>query len=95
MKAWNKLSPDLQAIVEIAADRFHTENWTTDTNANIEAIAAMKASGVEEVFFPESDIKQVKDIAMSIADKVAAKDPLANKVWNSQKAFMKKLEGAR
>ncbi len=95
MKAWNKLSPDLQAIVEIAVDRFHVENWTTDTNANIEAIAAMKAAGVEEVFFPESDIKKVQEIAMSIANKVAAKDPLANKVWNSQKAFMKKLEGKR
>ena len=95
MKAWNKLSPDLQAIVELAVDRFHMDDWTMDNIANIEAIAAMKAAGVEEVFFPESDVKKVKDIARSIADRVAAKDPLANKVWNSQKAFMKKLEGAR
>lgn len=95
MKAWNSLPPDLQAIVEVAVDRFHLDNWTMDQLANIEAIEAMKAAGVEELFFSESDVKKVKEIALSIADEVAAKDPLSEKVWTSQKAFMKKLEGAR
>ena len=64
MKAWNSLPPDLQAIFEIAVDRWHNDMWMTDKLANLEAIEAMKASGLEEIFLPEEDVKKIQSVAV-------------------------------
>lgn len=90
-KAWDKLPPDIQAIFEIAISRWHHEMYSSSDLDNLKAIRAMKAYGLKEFHLPEADVNKIKAIGMSIADKYAAKDPMATKAWNSQKAFMRRL----
>ena len=90
-KSWDKLPADLKAIVEAATREADMLVCQADLVASKDALAAMKASGMQTNVLPPEDIEKMREIAHKVADVYAKKDPISQKVWESQKAMLKKL----
>ena len=91
IKAWETLPPDLQAIVRAAA-RDVNGDMLDDYNAkNMEAMEQLKADGVEVRRLPDEVLARLKEVAAEVVDASAAADPAATKVWEHQKAYLKRL----
>ena len=91
IKAWETLPPDMQAIVRAAA-RDVNGDMLDDYNAkNMEAMEQLKADGVEVRRLPDEVLARLKEVAAEVVDASAAADPAATKVWEHQKAYLKRL----
>ncbi|WP_343351771.1 TRAP transporter substrate-binding protein [Pseudomonas sediminis] len=91
IKAWETLPADLQAIVRAAA-RDVNGDMLDDYNAkNMEAMEQLKADGVEVRRLPDEVLARLKEVAAEVVDASAAADPAATKVWEHQKAYLKRL----
>ncbi|MCL0033875.1 TRAP transporter substrate-binding protein DctP [Thermodesulfovibrionales bacterium] len=88
---WEALPPDLQAIVIAANREWSSEQWLTNYIANFEARASMLALENVEVAIPEHEMAVIKETAIEVWEKWAAKDPLAGRVVESQMEFMRYL----
>jgi len=89
-KAWAKLPDDLKAIVEGAAHQQiaidHSEWWMAD----LDAMDKIRKYGTEiRKFSAEIQNYQVNTYLANY-EKYAAKNPLFKKVWEHQKAFLKR-----
>ena len=91
LKAWETLPADLQAIVRAAA-RDVNGDMLDDYNAkNMKAMEQLKADGVEVRRLPDEVLARLKEVAAEVVDASAAADPAASKVWEHQKAYLKRL----
>ena len=90
-KVWDKLPADLKAIVEASAREADMLICQADLVASKEALKAMKDSGMKTDVLPAADIAEMRKVAQKISDGFAQKNPLAQKVWNSQKETLQKL----
>jgi TRAP-type mannitol/chloroaromatic compound transport system substrate-binding protein len=91
LKAWKELPPDLQGILEVAAKELDLMNSQADWVACVKSLNAMKAAGLKTYVLPDQDIAEMRKIAHTVVDEFAKKDPLAQKVWDSQKEMLKNL----
>ncbi|HEA65906.1 MAG TPA: TRAP transporter substrate-binding protein [Desulfobacterales bacterium] len=88
---WNKLPDDIKAILHTA-----TREWAWDSLERIyvddvRAIAEMKGKGVTALTWSEEDLAKVRAEARGIWDEFAKKSPMAKKVIDSQKDWLRKL----
>ncbi|MBW1800962.1 MAG: TRAP transporter substrate-binding protein DctP [Deltaproteobacteria bacterium] len=91
MKAWNKLPPDLQAIFECAVREWNQYWYSGAHLQNRNALNQMVKHGIEILRHSDEDLQKIRETALPIVDKWAAKDPLAKKVWESQKDYLRFL----
>lgn len=85
--AWQKLSPELQAIMvkatEALVPRFFAETIVRDA----EALDAFRDYGCEVLPVPEAVDEELKRVAAQFFDEEAAKDPFFAKVLESQRTY--------
>jgi TRAP-type mannitol/chloroaromatic compound transport system substrate-binding protein len=87
-KAYNDLPADLQAIVKAAIRLVNHDMLAEYTARNQSALHELESQhGVKVKSFPDDVLRELKKLSDAVLDEEAAKDPLSQKVWASQKAF--------
>jgi TRAP-type mannitol/chloroaromatic compound transport system substrate-binding protein len=87
-KAYNALPADLQAIVKAAIRLVNHDMLAEYTARNQLALHELETQhGVHVKSFPDDVLRELKKLSDIVLDEEAAKDPLSQKVWASQKAF--------
>jgi TRAP-type mannitol/chloroaromatic compound transport system substrate-binding protein len=87
-KAYNALPADLQAIVKAAIRLVNHDMLAEYTARNQLALHELETQhGVKAKPFPDDVLRELKKLSDAVLDEEAAKDPLSQKVWTSQKSF--------
>ncbi len=87
-KAYSDLPADLQAIVKAAIRLVNHDMLAEYTARNQSALHELESQhGVKVKSFPDDVLRELKKLSDAVLDEEAAKDPLSQKVWASQKAF--------
>jgi TRAP-type mannitol/chloroaromatic compound transport system substrate-binding protein len=89
LKAWDKLPSDIKLIFECAVREWSQYWFSADHLENRKALNKMLEKGLQVVSLNESDLENLRKTAHPIVDKWVSKDPMAQKVWDSQKEYMK------
>jgi TRAP-type mannitol/chloroaromatic compound transport system substrate-binding protein len=89
-KSYAALPDDLKKKLEIAIKKVRWENALWVEKKNLEAMEFLKANGVTFVEMDPETVSTMAKWAWEYLDKRSEKDAFFGKVWNSQKAFMKK-----
>lgn len=91
-QAWDGLPPDLQAIVEGAA-RAANQNMLDDYTAhNYAAMVELKEKhGVHILPLPDDVLTELHRISDQVLAELAESDPLAKKVYDSQREFQRQV----
>jgi TRAP-type mannitol/chloroaromatic compound transport system substrate-binding protein len=88
---WDALSPDLKAVIEAAAQDFALamiqQNYLADATVAVEA----ERRGFEPVDLPEAERQKFREIARGVWKEYASRSPMAQKAYDSQIAFLKRL----
>ena len=91
-KAWAKLPPDLQAIVEAAtykANVWMISEFEAKNNANLKTL--VEKHKVQLKKFPDSVIEGLRKLSDEVLEEIASKDPASKKVYEHFKAFKKNI----
>jgi TRAP-type mannitol/chloroaromatic compound transport system substrate-binding protein len=89
--AWSKLSPDLQAILQVAIRQHEERTYERIHLAEIDVKNKLTARGNTFIQLPPSEIAKIRQVALPVEDTWAAKDALSQKAFNSIKDYMKQL----
>jgi TRAP-type mannitol/chloroaromatic compound transport system substrate-binding protein len=89
---WNALSPDLKAILEISVRDFARDMVQRIAMEDINVAAQAKAAGIELVNWPPEERLKFRQLAEQSWADWAKKSPTAKRVYDSQVAFLKKLQ---
>ncbi|MBL8671262.1 MAG: TRAP transporter substrate-binding protein [Alphaproteobacteria bacterium] len=92
MKKWDALSPDLKVFMEIAVRDFAREMVQRIAMEDMKAEAAAKGAGVEIVNWSAEERKKFRKLSQEAWAEFAKKSPDAQKVYESQVAFLKRLQ---
>ena len=91
LKRWQALPPELKAAVEAATREFAREmiqrNELADRNVAVEA----GRRSFEAINLGQEDRRKFREIARGVWKVYAARSPMAQKVYDSQVAFLQKL----
>ncbi len=90
--AWDSLPDDLQAIVEAAAraaNQDMLDEYTARNNAAL--VEIVDKHGVQLRRLPDDVLVALHKISDQVLQEIAAEDPLARQVYDSQKAFQKQV----
>ena len=91
---WNKLTPDLKAIVETACRRWMLDSWETIWLADITFVAKHRddpKSKVTITDFPEAEKQKMTDLAVQVWDTWKSKSPLTKEAIESQQAWLREI----
>ncbi|MCG7853518.1 MAG: TRAP transporter substrate-binding protein DctP [Methanosarcinaceae archaeon] len=88
-KSWERLSPDLQEIVKVAAQATTLRMLTNSIYKDIPALDFFREKGINIIYLDPKIQKNLHGKAIALMEKKAAKDPFFAKVWESQKTFRK------
>jgi TRAP-type mannitol/chloroaromatic compound transport system substrate-binding protein len=91
MDKWKALPDDVKAIVETATRDFNRDMIQRIALEDAKAAAAVKGGNVELVNWPAEERKKFRTVAQQAWNDWAKKSPMAQKVLDSQVAFMKQL----
>jgi len=91
MKEWNKLPDDIKQILKTACREWCWDSIERIAIDDIRALKEMKEKGITVLTWSDEDLNNVRAVAMEIWDEYAKKSPMAKKVIDSQKAWMKEL----
>jgi TRAP-type mannitol/chloroaromatic compound transport system substrate-binding protein len=92
-KAFDSLPPDLQAVIEIAAQATNAEGLLWLQAQNAQALDELvKKDGVKVAPLPMDVVKRLREVTADTLATAAAKDPLTKKVHDSYMAFKKKYD---
>ena len=88
-KAWDKLSTDIKIMLESAVREWSQYWFASDHLENQKALNEMMEKGLQVVRLKDSELENLRKTAHPIVDKWVSKDPMAQKVWDSQKEYLK------
>ena len=91
-KSWEKLPADLKAIVENAAQAATLQGYADFWQSSIEFNKKIEEYGTITTKLPKAEQDKARKLAFEILEEKSAKDPYFKKVWESQKAFLKKYK---
>jgi len=87
-KAFNSLPQDLQSIVRNAMKVANLSMLAEYTARNQQALVTLvEKHGVQLRQFPDDLLRELKRYSAEVVETAAARDPMAQRVWASQKAF--------
>jgi TRAP-type mannitol/chloroaromatic compound transport system substrate-binding protein len=88
---WDALPADLKAIVEGATRDFALEMIQQNYLADVKVAVEAKARGFEPIEMPAAERQRFREIARAVWKEYAARSPMAQKVYDSQIAFLQRL----
>ncbi len=89
---WNALSKDLQLMLEVATRDFARDMIQRVAAEDFKAAEAAKAQGVELINWPPEERRKFRKLSQEAWADWAKKSPTAMKVYESQTAFLKRLQ---
>jgi TRAP-type mannitol/chloroaromatic compound transport system substrate-binding protein len=92
MQKWNALSPDLKALFEMAVRDFAREMVQRIAMEDMKAAEAAKSQGVTLVEWSPEERRKFREVSRQAWADWAKKSPAAQKVYDSQVAFLKRLQ---
>jgi len=93
-QAYESLPADLKAIVEVAARALNQSMQDEYTARNASSLKDMvEKHGVEVKPLPAPVLAELKTISHQVLEDIAASDPMARRVYDSQRAFMAEVSG--
>ncbi|HWQ38759.1 MAG TPA: TRAP transporter substrate-binding protein [Burkholderiales bacterium] len=91
LKRWEALPADLRAAIEVATHEYAREmiqrNYLADQKIAVEATRR----GFEPIDLPPGERQKFREIARGVWKSYAAKSPMAQRVYDSQIAFLQQL----
>ncbi|KAA6187242.1 TRAP transporter substrate-binding protein [Thiohalocapsa marina] len=90
-EAWDRLPADLQEIVRAAARQANGDILDDYNARNMEALEQLQAQEVVVRQLPAAVLSALQAIAPEVIDTTAARDPVANKVWQQQRAWLERM----
>ena len=91
MTRWNALSPDLKVFMEMAVRDFAREMVQRIALEDLKAVEQAPAQNIELVSWTADERKRFRQVAQQAWADWAKKSPTAQKVYDSQVAFLRKL----
>lgn len=91
MNDWNALPGDLKALVEEEVGNFATDMVARNRIADEEVLARAKELRIEAVDLPAQERRKFREIARAVWKEYAARSPMAQRVFESEVTFLKKL----
>jgi TRAP-type mannitol/chloroaromatic compound transport system substrate-binding protein len=88
---WDGLPADLKAILEGATRDFALEMIQQNYLADVKVAVEAAQRGFEPVDLPAAERQRFREVARGVWKEYAARSPLAQKVYDSQIAFLKRL----
>jgi TRAP-type mannitol/chloroaromatic compound transport system substrate-binding protein len=89
LEAFNALPADLQAIVRVACQAANLDMISEFNARNSGALEKIAADETVEIrAFPDDVLARLKTLSLQVIEDLAARDPLAAKVWNSYRTFL-------
>ena len=90
---WNKLTPDLKAIVETAVRRWMLDSWETIYVADIAAVAKAREPGskLKVTAFPPEEVEKMTAVAQKVWAEWKTKNADCKEVIESQEAWLREL----
>lgn len=93
--AWEKLPPDLQAIVENAAMSNMVWTYAKSNYDSIKAVKNFKAAGIEESELDSTAIAKLEELAMKFMEMESARNPVYAKIAKSIIDYLKGFDQVR
>ncbi len=92
-QAWDRLPDDLKAIVEVACQAMNLDMTAEFMTRNAQSLAQLDADeSVEVLSFPQPVLAEFERLTWQVVDALAARDPVAAKVWTSYRAFLQQSQ---
>jgi TRAP-type mannitol/chloroaromatic compound transport system substrate-binding protein len=91
LEAWNQLPGDIKQILKTAAREWSWDTIERVAVADVTAVKEMKAKGITPVEWSEEELAKIRAVAVNVWDEYAKKSPMAKKVIDSKKAWLKEL----
>ena len=91
MNDWNALSDDLKALVEEEVGNFATDMVARNRVADEEILARATELRFEAIDLPVRERRKFREIARAVWKEYAARSPMAERVFDSEVTFLKKL----
>ncbi len=91
MKRWNALPDDLKAIVEVAARDFSREMVELNGLEDIRVANEAAKLGFEPISLPAEERRKFRELARSVWKEYSSRSPMAQRVYDSQIAYLQKL----
>ncbi|MDG5499950.1 TRAP transporter substrate-binding protein DctP [Marinobacter sp. BGYM27] len=88
LRAWNKLDPELQQLVEDEVRIYSQKHYLTIQKRNIEAMEKFKQAGSKVSRLSQDDLKRFRQAAIPIWFKWANKDEDAKEIFQLQLDYM-------
>ena len=91
MDAWNALPDDLKALVVEEVGIFTTEMIERNRAADESIVAQADELGFETIDLPAGERRKFRQIAQGVWKEYAARSPMAQRIYDSQVAYLKQL----
>lgn len=92
-QAWERLPDDLKAIVEVACQAMNLDMTAEFMTRNAQSLVQLDADeSVEVLPFPQPVLAELERLTLQVVDALAARDPVAAKVWTSYRAFLQQSQ---
>ena len=91
MNAWNALPDDLKALVVEEVGIFTTEMIERNRAADESIVAQADELGFEAIDLPADERRKFRQIAQGVWKEYAARSPMAQRIYDSQVAYLKQL----
>ncbi len=91
INVWNALPDDLKALVEEEVGIFATEMIKRNRAADEAIVAKADELGFEVVDLPAAERRKFREIAQGVWQEYAARSPMAQRIYESQVAYLKQL----
>ena len=91
MNQWNALPDDLKILVEEEVQQFATEMIEGNRAADEKVAAQADELGFEVIDLPSEERRKFRETAREVWKEYAARSPMAQRVYDSQVAFLQKL----
>lgn len=92
MNRWNALPDDLKALVEEEVGKFTDEMIAKNRAADEKVLARSAKEAFEAIDLPKEERRKFREIAREVWKEYAARSEMAQRVFDSQVAFLKKLD---
>jgi len=92
-RAWNKLPEDLKALLKREVKASSLMGYLTFALGDAVGMEGYKKYGTEVSTVSDELQKQVAKASANLCEKYAAQDPMFKKIYENQKAFIKKWRG--
>ncbi|HUU71961.1 MAG TPA: TRAP transporter substrate-binding protein [Burkholderiales bacterium] len=92
MSQWNKLPDDLKALVEAEVAIFATEMIERNKAADEAVLAQADELGFEAIDLPKEERRKFREMARGVWKVYAARSPMAQRIYDSQVAFLKQID---